>query len=108
MRRLGSGLPRTLTGRASVTSQEPARQAPITVVSVVAAVRAISSTYQAAGMATTTIAEAPTRITVGIDTYGETNVAALLDERGRLLGTESFPTTASGHRRLERWAQRTP
>jgi transposase len=56
-------------------------------------------------MAMTTIAEEPTRVTVGIDTHGETNVAALLDEWGRLLGTESFPTTAGGHRRLERWAQ---
>jgi transposase len=33
------------------------------------------------------------------------NVVAVLDERGRLLGTESFPTTAKGHRRLERWAR---
>jgi transposase len=56
-------------------------------------------------MTLTTIAEPPVRVTVGIDTHGEVHVAALLDERGRLLGTESFTSTASGHRRLERWAQ---
>jgi transposase len=54
----------------------------------------------------TTIADDGCGVTVGIDTHGEIHVAATLDERGRLLGTESFPTTPSGHRRLERWAQR--
>ena len=57
-------------------------------------------------MAMTTIAEAPCRVTVGIDTHGEVHVAAVLDERGRLLGTESFPTTSKGHRQLERWVLR--
>lgn len=52
----------------------------------------------------TTIAEPPARVTVGIDTHGEVHVAAVLDERGRLLGTESFPSTRAGHSRLERWA----
>ena len=54
----------------------------------------------------TTIADEECRVTVGIDTHGEVHVAAVLDERGRLLGTESFVTTSSGHRRLERWALR--
>jgi transposase len=54
-------------------------------------------------MAMTTIADNDARVTVGIDTHGEINVAAVLDELGRLLGTESFPTTSSGHRRVERW-----
>lgn len=52
----------------------------------------------------TTIAEEAPRVTVGIDTHGEVHMAAVLDTRGRLLGTESFPTTSVGHRRLERWA----
>src|SRR5579862_1786231 len=44
------------------------------------------------------------RVTVGVDTHGDVHVAAVLDERGRLLRTESFPTTSAAHRRLERWA----
>jgi transposase len=54
-------------------------------------------------MAMTTVADDEGRVTVGIDTHGEVNVAAVLDERGRLLDTGSFPTTSAGHRRLERW-----
>jgi transposase len=57
-------------------------------------------------MAMSTIAEPTTRVTVGIDTHGEVHVAAVLDERGRLLATESFPTTARSHSWLERWALR--
>lgn len=52
----------------------------------------------------TTIAEEAPPVTVGVDTHGEVHVAAVLDARGVLLGTESFATTAEGHRRLERWA----
>lgn len=52
----------------------------------------------------TTIADQPGPVTVGIDTHADENVAALLDRQGRLLGTGSFPTTTSGHQRLERWA----
>jgi len=55
-------------------------------------------------MAMTTIADQAGGVTVGIDTHGEVHVAAVLDERGRLLGTESFTTDSTGHRRLERWA----
>jgi transposase len=55
-------------------------------------------------MAMTTIADNGGGVTVGIDTHGEVHVAAALDQRGRLLGIESFPTTIGGHRRLERWA----
>lgn len=51
-----------------------------------------------------TMTEDEPRVTVGVDTHGEVHVAAALDERGRLLGTSSFPTTVSGHRRLVRWA----
>ncbi len=51
----------------------------------------------------TTIADDQDLVTVGIDTHGDVHVAAVLDQRGRLLGTGSFPTTAKGHRQLERW-----
>ena len=57
-------------------------------------------------MAMTTIADDERRVTLGVDTHSEVHVAALVDERGRLLGCESFPTTSNGHRRLERWARR--
>ena len=53
----------------------------------------------------TTMTEQTRAVTVGIDTHGEVHVAAVLDERGRLLGTESFPSTGAGHRRLESWAR---
>ena len=43
----------------------------------------------------TTIAR---RITGGVDTHLDVNVAAALDERGALLGVESFPTTAAVER----------
>jgi len=51
-----------------------------------------------------TIVDIAPKITVGIDTHRDTHVAAVLDHQGRLLATESFPTTSAGHRQLERWA----
>jgi transposase len=51
-------------------------------------------------MTMTTIAR---RITGGIDTHLDVHVAAALDERGALLGTESFPTTPRGYRNLLAW-----
>lgn len=42
----------------------------------------------------------------GVDTHKEFHVAAAVDEIGRILGTETFPATASGYRRLERWLMR--
>jgi transposase len=53
-------------------------------------------------MTMTTIAR---RITGGVDTHLDVNVAAALDERGALLGIESFSTTAAGYRRLLRWLE---
>lgn len=53
----------------------------------------------------TTMTEDRPGVTVGIDTHRDTNVAAVLDCQGRLLGTEAFPTTAAGHRALAGWAQ---
>jgi transposase len=43
------------------------------------------------------------RVIGGIDTHKDVNVAAVLDELGRLLDTASFPTTTSGYRQLHRW-----
>jgi transposase len=51
-------------------------------------------------MTMTTIAR---RITGGVDTHLDVHVAAGLDERGALLGVESFPTTPAGYRALLRW-----
>jgi transposase len=42
-------------------------------------------------------------VTGGVDTHLEINVAAVLDRIGGLLGTESFPTTMDGNRRLLKW-----
>jgi len=53
-------------------------------------------------MTMTTIAR---RITGGVDTHLDVHVAAALDERGALLGVESFSTTAAGYGRLLRWLE---
>jgi len=50
----------------------------------------------------TTIAR---HITGGVDTHLDVHVAAALDERGALLGVESFSATASGYRQLLRWLE---
>jgi transposase len=39
----------------------------------------------------------------GVDTHRDSNVAAVVDMNGGLLGVESFPTTADGHRALSSW-----
>lgn len=43
------------------------------------------------------------RVFGGVDTHKDVHVAAALDHLGRLLGTQSFPTTAAGYRELSRW-----
>ena len=49
----------------------------------------------------------PTRtVTGGVDTHKDTHVAAALDGLGRLLGTEAFPATTAGYRRLLAWLRR--
>jgi transposase len=53
-------------------------------------------------MTMTTIAR---RITGGVDTHLDVHVAAALDERGALLGIESFPTTTAGYRTLLHWLE---
>jgi transposase len=50
-----------------------------------------------------TIVEAARTVTGGIDTHGEVHVAAVLDEVGGLLGTESFPAEPEGYSALLAW-----
>jgi transposase len=42
-------------------------------------------------------------VTGGVDTHAEVNVAAVVDQVGRVLGTEQFPTTTAGHRAALAW-----
>jgi len=39
----------------------------------------------------------------GVDTHADTHTAAAVDELGRILGHERFPTTVAGYRALLRW-----
>lgn len=39
----------------------------------------------------------------GVDTHADINVAAVVDQTGRILDVESFSTTGAGHRRLLAW-----
>ena len=45
-------------------------------------------------------------VTGGVDTHQDLHVAAALDQLGRVLGTESFPTTIAGYRQLLAWLRR--
>ncbi len=51
----------------------------------------------------TTMTDNARRVTGGVDTHKDSHVAAALDEVGRVLGTEVFPATPSGYRRLLQW-----
>jgi transposase len=51
-------------------------------------------------MTMTTLAR---QITGGVDTHLDVHVAAALDERGALLGVESFETTPVGYDKLLTW-----
>lgn len=42
-------------------------------------------------------------VTGGVDTHGQTNHVAALDQLGRQLGDKEFPTTPGGYRALLRW-----
>ena len=48
----------------------------------------------------------PRRITAGVDTHLDVHVVAALDERGALLGVESFDTSVRGYRAALRWLRR--
>jgi transposase len=43
------------------------------------------------------------RVIGGVDAHADTHHAAALDERGALLGSRSFPVSASGYRELLAW-----
>jgi hypothetical protein len=50
-----------------------------------------------------TVTNLPRCVTGGVDTHLDVHVAAALDERGTLLGVESFATTAEGYKKLLGW-----
>lgn len=52
------------------------------------------------------LTEPARKVVGGVDTHKDVHVAAIVDDAGRILGTESFATTASGHRSLVRWLRR--
>ena len=45
-------------------------------------------------------------VTVGVDTHLDQHVAAVVDEAGRLLGTQGFPASTRGYVALVTWAER--
>jgi transposase len=45
-------------------------------------------------------------VTVGVDTHLETHVAAVVDQTGRLLGTQGFSASTRGYVALVTWAER--
>lgn len=47
--------------------------------------------------------DGPRRVVGGVDAHADTHYAAVLDERGALLGTRSFATTTAGYRELLCW-----
>lgn len=51
----------------------------------------------------TTMTPGPGSVTGGVDTHLDMHVAAAVDHLGGVLGTETFPTTMAGYRRLLRW-----
>ncbi|MFA5883640.1 MAG: IS110 family transposase [Acidimicrobiia bacterium] len=54
----------------------------------------------------TTIAEIDRVVTGGVDTHTDVHVAAVVDATGKILGSESFPTTIAGFRSLLAWMRR--
>ena len=46
------------------------------------------------------------RVTGGVDTHADTHVAVVLDEIGRVLGTESFPADERGYGAVLAWMLR--
>ena len=51
----------------------------------------------------TTMTDATTRVTAGVDTHRDQHVVAALDERGGELGVRSFATTTAGYRQALAW-----
>ena len=48
----------------------------------------------------TTVPSRPVAVIGGVDTHADIHVAAACDPLGAVLGTDSFPTTRAGYRRL--------
>ncbi|MDP9208492.1 MAG: transposase, partial [Actinomycetota bacterium] len=44
-------------------------------------------------------------VTVGVDTHLDTHVAAVIDQAGRLCGTQGFPASTRGYVALVTWAE---
>jgi transposase len=51
----------------------------------------------------TTMTDAGTRVTAGVDTHRDVHLVAALDERGGRLGVEAFTADAVGYRKSLRW-----
>jgi transposase len=49
------------------------------------------------------MADTTSLVTGGVDTHKDFHVCVAVDELGRVLGTEQFPTTLRGYRSLLRW-----
>lgn len=49
------------------------------------------------------IAEQAGPVTAGVDTHADVHVAAVVDQVGRVLGTQAFPATAAGYRAAVAW-----
>jgi transposase len=45
------------------------------------------------------------RVTIGVDTHRDLNVAVALDERGCVIATVAVPTTSEGHAQLLAWSR---
>ena len=52
------------------------------------------------------IGQIRTAVIGGIDCHTDFHVVAALDPLGRVLGTESFPTTGAGYRSAHMWLRR--
>jgi transposase len=50
-----------------------------------------------------TIADARPLVTGGVDTHAEVHVAGVVDQAGRVLGTQEFPATAKGYQAALAW-----
>jgi transposase len=48
----------------------------------------------------------PAAVTVGVDTHLDQHVAAVIDQAGRLCGTQAFPASTRGYVALVTWAER--
>lgn len=55
------------------------------------------------GKATNIMQHGNSEVVGGVDTHLEVHVAAVVDNIGRILATESFPTTPAGYRQLLSW-----